>query len=349
MTDDRSTPAAGRPTIRDVAAKARVSASTVSNALNDRAGVDPLTRDRVKRVAAELGYHANPAASRLRTGRTGTMGIVLPTIADPGYAAGIYYYSRFTAAAAEAAFKRGYMLTVVPGMDAEAEVRELPLDGVVIADPPAGDSNLAAFRAAGLPIVTIERDPDDPDDPWWVGAATLANTRTVLDHLAAFGCRRVALVGRSDHTWTEDTDQAYAAWCAERGQAPLKCDLPITHNDEQATAKIRDLLSGDDPPDAIFAAPEWFATAAVRAARSLGIAVPGDLLIATGSDGDRAYDCDPPVTALDLHPAEVATAAVELLLAQIEGIEVMHPRVVHATLHVRASTNPSAGRGPAPS
>ncbi len=326
-----------------------MSPSTVSNALNGRSGVDPLTRDRVKRVAHELGYHANASASRLRTGRTGTMGLVLPTIADPGYAAGIYYYSRMTAAAAEAAFKRGYMLSVVPGLQSDDAVRKLPLDGAVIADPPGGDPTLAAFRASGLPVVTIERDPNEPENPWWVGAETVTNTRTVLDHLAALGSRKVALVGRSDHTWTNETDQAYVAWCRERGQEPLKCDLPITHSDEQATGAIRELLSPPDRPDAIFAAPEWFATAAVRAARSMGITVPGELRIATGSDGDRAYDCDPPVTALDLHPGEVATAAVELLLAQIEQVEVMHPRVVHATLNVRASTNPAAGRGPVPS
>ena len=58
---------------------------------------------------------------------------------------------------------------------------------------------------------------------------------------------------------------------------------------------------------------------------------------------------DPPVTALDLHPGQVATAAIELLVARIERAEVMHPRVVHASLNVRASTNPSAGRGAPPS
>lgn len=338
-----------RPTIRDVASAARVSLSTVSNALNDRGGVSPATAERVKRVADQLGYRANPSARRLRTGRTGAIGLVLPTIADPGYAAGIYYYSRFTGAAAQAAFARGYALTLVPSVDPAQEARRLPLDGVVIADPPADDEALRTFRSSDIPVVTIEPDPCDADDRWWAGADTFANTQTVLDHLAASGSRRIALVGRSDHTWTTETDRAYEDWCLARGQKPVKVELMITHNDTTAAEMIQELLTSPDPPDGIFAAPEWFAIAATRVARTLGLRVPHDLRIAAGSDGDRAYDCDPPVTALDLHPGQVATAAIELLVARIERAEVMHPRVVHASLNVRASTNPSAGRGAPPS
>ena len=339
-----------KATIHDVAAAARVSPSTVSNALNDRGGVSAETVERVKQAAAELGYRANPSASRLRTGRTGALGLSLPTIDDPGYAAGIYYYSRLTGAAAKAAFARGYAVTLVPSVNPETEAERLPLDGVIIADPPAGDATMAAFRAAGRPLVTVESDPSNPDDPWWSGGDTDANTHTVLDHLAASGSRRIALVGMSNHTWTSESNRAYEDWCRMRGQEPIKADLLLTHNDTVAGDRIRELLASSNPPDGIFAAPEWFAVAAVRAARGMGLRVPEDLRVAAGSDGDRAYDCDPPVTALDLHPEQVAIAAVELLVARIEGLEVMHPRVVHASLHVRASTaGAAAGQGAAPS
>ena len=188
----------------------------------------------------------------------------MPTIDEPGYAAGIYYYSRLTGAAAQAAFARGYALTLVPSVDPAQEARRLPLDGVVIADPPADDEALRTFRSTDIPVVTIEPDPCDADDPWWAGADTFANTQTVLDHLAASGSRRIALVGRSDHTWTIETDRAYEDWCRARGQEPIKVELLITHNDTTAAEMIRELLTSPDPPDGIFAAPEWFAIAAIR-------------------------------------------------------------------------------------
>ncbi len=248
-----------------------------------------------------------------------------------------------------AAFRRGVTLTLVPPGEPGEDVLRMPVDGLVMADPPAGHPVLAAFRNAGRPVVTVERDPSDEDDPWWVGADTLTNTHTALDHLAASGSRRIALVGRSNHTWTADTDLAYQTWCEARGHEPLKIEVDLAHDDEEAAARIREVLSSEHRPDGIFAAPEWFATAAVRTARSMGLDIPGDVRVAAGSDGDRAYDSDPPVTALDLHPRQVAAAAIELLLARVEGAEVMHPRVVHASLNVRASTFPSAGRGSPPS
>ena len=238
-----------RPTIRDVASAARVSLSTVSNALNDRGGVSPATAERVKRVADQLGYRANPSARRLRTGRTGAIGLVLPTIADPGYAAGIYYYSRFTGAAAQAAFARGYALTLVPSVDPAQEARRLPLDGVVIADPPADDEALRTFRSSDMPVVTIEPDPSDADDPMVGGRRHARQHPTVLDHLAASGSRRIALVGRSDHTWTTETDRAY-----ERLVPRARSEAGESRADDHAQrhhggGDDPELLTPPDPPD----------------------------------------------------------------------------------------------------
>ena len=95
---------------------------------------------------------------------------------------------------------------------------------------------------------------------------------------------------------------------------------------------------GPAPPDAIFAVSEGYAIGALRAARDRGLAVPDDLLLVAGVDSQRASTSDPPITALDLHPADHAAAAIELLVARLQGEQHARTRSVKATLCVRRST-----------
>jgi len=83
---------------------------------------------------------------------------------------------------------------------------------------------------------------------------------------------------------------------------------------------------------------ERFIRGVLRAASACGKQVPAELLLAAGVDGAEAREGDPPVSALELHPERQAEAAVELLLARLNGDQAPAPTYIPATLHVRAST-----------
>jgi DNA-binding LacI/PurR family transcriptional regulator len=326
-----------RVTIGDVARGAGVSPTTVSHALNGKGAVRPATRARVLRTAKRLGYLPNSAARNLRSGRTMTLGLMFPREEFSG----VEYYLELASAAAQAAFARDYGVLLIPPMQAPEQLRRFAVDGGIVSDPVAGDSRLAAFDALGLPTVSIDRDLSRGDDPWWVAADNVANTRAALDHLVDAGARRVAfLTGDASWGWLEDSLRAYRDWARERGREPLVATASMAAHERGAAAAAAELLDRPDPADAIFAPPDRFAVGVLRAARERGIDVPGALRIAVGVDSSQARLADPPITAIDLHPDETGRAAVDMLLARIEGAAVAAPRIVSAELRVRVSSAP---------
>jgi DNA-binding LacI/PurR family transcriptional regulator len=323
-------------TIREVARSAGVSVSTVSQALNGRGRVDAATRARVEQVALELGYHANRSARALRSGRNGTLGLLLPhAVAVP---LGIDYYIALATAAAETAFAHDHALLLLPSLRALSDLSRFAIDGAILADPSAGDPQIELLERAGLPAITVDRDLKRPSQ-WWVAADNPGNTRLILDHLEQAGARRIALVSATERlSWLDESTKAYKLWMRDRGQKPLLARANLRALDRKAAALTGAMLDSDDPPDAFFVLPDRFVGDVLRAAEERGLTVPGDVLVAAGEDGDQLRTGPTQVTAIDLRPGAVGRCAVEMLIARVEGRETEAPQIVPAELLVRAST-----------
>src|SRR3954449_562983 len=226
-----------------------------------------------------------------------------------------------------------------PPLRQVAALRDLPVDGGIVVDPNANDPSLALFDALGLPLVTVERDPARPGADWFVASDNAANTRTVLDHLAAHGARRIALLApETTAAWVSETRETYAAWTAEHDREPIIVSVAHERLEGSAYTSTAELLDRPDRPDAVYAVSEPYATGALRAARERGLGVPDALLLVAGVDSHEASAGDPPITALDLHPDEQAANAVELLVARVGGRPADVPRMVPGTLCVRRSS-----------
>jgi LacI family transcriptional regulator len=149
----------GRPaTIVDVAARAGVSKTTVARVLAGGARVDARTRRRVERAIAACGYERNQLAHGLRTGRSHTLGLVIPDIANP-------YWADVARGAQDAAEKQGWSILVVNSdWDAAREARHLAalrqsrVDAVIV--NPIGPSS-ASLGALGLPAVLVGSGGED--------------------------------------------------------------------------------------------------------------------------------------------------------------------------------------------
>jgi DNA-binding LacI/PurR family transcriptional regulator len=341
--DDRPS----RVSIRDVARAADMSITTVSQALNGKGRVGSATRSRIIGVARQLGYRPNRAAQELRSGRAGSLGMLMPLHAvEEPHLFDVDFYMELTLAAVRAAFDRGLGLVMLPALRSVDEMLRFAVDGGIVVSGLRADERLSLFDAAGLPVVTVDQDPSRTGDTWWVGADNTGNARTMLDHLFSAGARRIALLTVDlQWSWIEETVETYTGWSAEYGAEPTVVRLPPERCRGHAEAATVELLSSAACPDAIFAAAQWVAEGAAGAVRRMGLRIPEDVLLATGVDSQRARAFDPPLTALDLHPARVAEHAVELLLARIEGEEAGGPRIVTGDLRARSSTDGDVGGG----
>ena len=180
-----------RPTIKDVARRAKVATGTVSRVTNGDTTVHPVIREAVEAAIKELGYRPSPIARNLRRGRSGIIGFVLADVTNPTYSAMVPEVQELTREA-------GYTLVVMDsGMDPERERRNLEtlaalrVDGVVLNPLLPVDTSIPALLQ-GIPVVSL------PGVPEWEGAkvrvsstdATLAG----LDDCLANGHRRIAFL-----------------------------------------------------------------------------------------------------------------------------------------------------------
>jgi LacI family repressor for deo operon, udp, cdd, tsx, nupC, and nupG len=268
--------------IEDVARQAGVSIATVSRALRGLPDVAAATRDRVLAAAADLNYVASPFAARLASGRTTTVGLVVPFVNRWFFAEVI--------ATVETELRRGgfdlllYNLGDEAGRSRFFDVMPMRkrVDGVLIASLVLDDAEFGALTALNRPVglLGLERDgflSARIDD---VGAA-----RGAVDHLIADGRRRIALIGG-------DTDDPMAftpplhrrdGYRDALQAAGLPIEPELEHlgyfTVEGGRAAARRLLAQDEPPDAIFAESDEMAYGALREIHAAGLSVPGDIAV----------------------------------------------------------------------
>lgn len=328
-----------RVNIHDVARRAGVSPTTVSHALGGQRPVSEATRKKVQEAARQLGYRPHPGARSLKARGTGVIALCAVTASTGFPQANLEYHLRLVQHVTEVAHDEGYALVVVPDSGSHLYWDRLLVDGAIVADPWESDPNVAFLRAHGLPHVTIGRLPEDPDRGFWVDDDVEAETRAMLDHLAARGARSVALVTwtTTDH-WTQAGLRAYRAWCDERGLAARVEEVREGEEDAIAAAAER-LLRGPERPDAVYGLSRLPAHAVLRRAGELGIDVPDELLVAGLGDFGLAVGESPAMTTLECDVERQGREAARMLVRLVRGEPVDEPHViVPFSIAERAST-----------
>jgi len=302
--------------IRDVAAAAGLSITTVSWALNGKGEVAPDTRERVQRVARELGYQPNQAARALRTGRTRILGIaVAHRESAPWEQTYLPYYRSMVAGAAIEAVEHGHAIAAIPVSPVRGLEVQVPCDGLIVIDPVRNDPILAGCRSRGIPVVTDGRPLDDGfEDVPVVSNDIAAGMAAVLEHLRTAGAERPALLtGPEPDAYTLDTERLFRDWCA-------RFDRPGTvrrvRAGESPVAAADDLL--DRGVDAVHALNETYGNALLSVAASRGLEVPGRLRVTMMGDRDP-FAPDSGAAYLSLNPAAVGAACVRVLVAHLDG------------------------------
>ncbi|MFF2850972.1 LacI family DNA-binding transcriptional regulator [Streptomyces sp. NPDC058001] len=338
---------ARRPTMKDIARRAGVSESAVSFALNDRPGVSEITRDRVRRVAEQLGWRPSTAARALSGEGSATVGLV---VARPADTLGVdSFFLQLISGVQEVLAERhlGLLFQVVEDVDAECAVyrrwwAEHRVDGVLVVDPRTDDPRPALLDELGLPAVVIGGVPDT-DHPglstvWADDAGAMV---AVVDRLYALGHRRIVhIAGLPGLAHTERRMRALRAEAERRGLAEVR-SVPTDYSDAEGAAVTRGVLGAGRPPTALVYDNDVMAVAGVAAAVGLGFSVPGDVSIVAWEDSALCRMVKPWLSALSRDTVSFGRTAARELLALLDGGPAGTVQVPVPTLIERESTGPA--------
>jgi LacI family transcriptional regulator len=337
-----------RPSIREVAREAGVSITTVSHALSGKRPVSGTTRRRIQSAARRLGYRPNQVAAAMITGRTKTLGVLVPDIANP-------FFSGLVHAAEGAAAARGYTVVFsTTELDPAAEERAVEVlhDKRVDALLYLGGTDrenraLGALGKAGTPVVAL--DEALPSIPRQASLVTVDNEeggRLAARHLLSLGHTELgAITGPSGLPTARERLKGFTAAAGERKPHRRRIRYAEAYTIEGGRAAAHDLVEREPEVTALFCANDLIALGALEAARTLGRNVPADLSLVGFDDIFVAALVSPPLTTirqpLERLGKEAADLAIDLIEGHATGPE---RRVLPVELVVRESTSSEAAR-----
>jgi DNA-binding LacI/PurR family transcriptional regulator len=331
-----------RVTIADVARKAGLSKGAVSYALNGQPGVSETTRQRVLRLALEMGWHPNSAAKALSGARAGAFGLVL---ARPANTLGVEPFFMKLISGMESAMaesRTALLLQVVPDHDAEIATyrrwwAERRVDGVFLIDLRREDRRVPVLEELRLPVMVVGGPGHHGTLPavWIDDASAMVMT---MEYLAALRHRRIARVaGVPGMLHTELRTEAFDAVAARLGLT-WSTTVDTDYSPEQGAQATRRLLSAASPPTAIVYDNDVMAVAGVSVAHEMGVDVPADVSIMAWDDSVLCEITYPPLTAVSRDSTGYGARVARTLLALLNGEVVTEVEEDPPRLVVRGST-----------
>ena len=323
---------ARRPTMREVAAVAGVSLSTVSRVVNGGEGVRADLAARVREAVELLGYRHNLTASTLRRAdrQSESIGLIFEDVSNP-------FFGAVHRGVEDVARNRG-VLTLVGSSDEEPE-RELELaeafgargvDGLIVATAVADSSYLARERAAGVALVFVDRPPSFLDADTVV-SDNYGGARQAVEHLLAAGHRRIAFLGDRPDVYT--ASERLRGYQETLARHEVTEDLKLVRHPQfrgvDAYETTWHLLNGTDPPTALFTGQNLITIGAVRALHALGL--QHSVAMVSFDDIVLADAVDPGLTVVAQDTNGLGRAAAELLFERLDGFDGPSRRIVLPT------------------
>lgn len=345
--------------IKDVAKKAGVSVSTVSNVINGRhAKMSALTLSRVQDAIAELKYTPSAVARQLQSGQIKTLGLVVPSVANP-------FWGNVSQLIEKEALKRGYQVLICNGeRDPEIEANYFSslygssIRGVILGSSPVSFDHLREHAEKGMQIGAFDRKTRGAQGAVCcsVGVDQKLGARLATRHLIGLGHKRIAFI--SGPIGTSSRAARLEGMRSELQKAGLEhgddmvwlgpdaMGFGDSHAAELGRTGIRELLTLDNPPTAVFAVNDMYAIGALSGARELGYQVPQDLSLVGFDDTFMAELMQPPLTTVRQPVDRMSELIVSKLIETLETkVEVVDPHAeLRPKLIVRNST--AAPRAP---
>jgi LacI family transcriptional regulator len=330
-------------TIKEVAARAGVSTATVSRHLG---GQTVRAAVQIGRAVDQLGYTPSPVARSLKSGVSFAIGVVVPDVANPFFAAVVK--------GVESVTRQGSYNLLLCNTD-ESVVRQQQVleflakrvDGILLA-PVVEQDSADRLASLGLPVVCIDRQMGAEGQFDSVVVDNRGGARLAGEHLLGLGHRRLAMIhgpltstpGRERYESFLETAEAYGI------ELPARYIQDGGFQERGGYQAALRLFASSEAPTALFVANNVMTIGALKALHELGVRIPTDLSLICFDDLDLASVLSPPLTVVDRPTTEQGVLAMRLLLTRLDTSRPpAPPRTIRldTRLLVRGSCAPTTG------
>lgn len=336
------------PTIYDVAKKAGVSPSTVSRALHGKDRVSDHTRDKIFEASEQLGFTASKEASRLRSGKTGRIALIV------GNRMSGWYSSELAEGVYSALSNDGYDLLFYRVADQKQRTdffSSMPIkrntDTVIISSFAPTENEGRSLRDVGVPIVGVNTmHLNDRYSMASIGVDEVSTLRDLVYRLSVMGHKRIAFIQTTpineDFVW--DADQRIEGYRQGLRAAGIThredYEIPVPHSQEAGSVAVSAILALDPQPTAVCCISDEVAISLVHELRRYGVRVPNDISVVGFDDREMAASLG--ISTIRHRPDEYGKTAGEMAVKLARGEELDQPRLIAPTsLILRETIGPA--------
>lgn len=325
--------------IKDIAKVAGVSHSTVSRALAGSSLVAEETRQRIRRLAKEMGYSPSGIARGLVTKRTHTVGLVVTTIADP-------FVAEVVRGIEETALDNGYSVILC---DSNAEpqreiaavraLREKRVDGIIVTASRVGNLYLPLLEEVEVPIVLINNQREGRY-VYSVATDNVHGGEMATHHLLELGHNRIGYIAGPEGA-SSSLDRLVGYKRALRSQNIEFTPALVSSGNgriDGGERAMQQLLALRAPPTAVFCYNDMTAIGAIAQAKRMGFRVPQDISVVGFDDIAFAAYVDPPLTTVAQRKYEMGQRAMKMVLDILAGADAVSDVTLQGQLVVRGSS-----------
>ena len=313
-------------TIKDVAALAGVSPSTVSRTCKDHPSISRQTKEKVRRAMAQLGYEPNFQASNLASQSSRTIGIILPASEQEAYQNS--FYLETIRGISQLCNQKQYINTVITGENEEeilqgirTMARSGQAEGFIVLYSRTHDPIVEYLSGEGLLYVLIGKAYHNANQTIYVDNDNVLAGKEAASYLIRMGHQRIAYISPDNSLlFAEDRKTGYTAALLEH-QLPVRPEYCIEMNcpPGKRSAMLKKLLSSPGRPTAVLVSDDILAMFVAGACGGLRLSVPGDLSILSFNNSLFAQLSYPQLTSVDVNARQLGIEAAAQMISHIEN------------------------------
>nr|MBP3598363.1 LacI family DNA-binding transcriptional regulator [Eubacterium sp.] len=322
-------------TLKDVAALAGVSPSTVSRVCKDNPSISRETKEKVRKAIEELGYEPNFQSDQEEVAGNRTIGIILPP--SPKESFENAFHLEVIRGVSQFCNQHHYMNTIITGQDEEEIIHVLnslvkreKVDGFIVTYSKQDDPIIDYLYNEGLLYIVIGKAYKFANQTVYVDNDNVLAAQEATEYLIQLGHTNIAYLGSdSNLMFSADRKAGYQLALLNSGLAVNPdniIELPFIP--EEHSVAVHALLSRGERPSAILVSDDIFAVALERACIEMGISIPEDLSILSFNNSLFARLTSPPLTSIDINSVQLGIEAASQVINHIENPNLLATKII---------------------